>query len=638
MLPFSIRLYASARGPIPTNPQSVLQSGHPASLMTRIDKAILIGLLALFGLVACAVVLTHSWADYRNRPHPGIRRAAQPVDMHPLETAKQLAQQAVTHSEQDYAQQALRIGDHAVDLAFAAAIDEAAENPPTLTPETRDLVARIKSGQAAVAADQSRISQFTAVLARARGSARDDLQQLIGIAQAQLALDQDDLEEAQQRLISVGGDKQHTIQQLLDQHKASDTQSASMQVGAPAATTEIETTRAKTLVAEYRAWASLHAKQASLEQAGKDALTRASSLSNQRDTLQKQIDQGTLPTSPGSAEAAPGADPTLALLHRQTVAKKNVAQFGTRIETEKQLAAVYANWADLVDAHAKSYLHEMFVSALWIVLIILFVFAANYWLKRFLARIGRDRREMRTVHSVVSLSVQAVGLILILLVVLGMPSNFATVLALAGAGLTVALKDFIVGFLGWFVLMGKDGMRVGDWVEINGVGGEVLKIGPLHTVIMETGNWTDVGHPTGRKVSFVNSFAMEGHYFNFSTSGQWLWDEIEVLVPEGAEPHAIAEGVRKIAADETAKNAQLAEQEWNRVAQATSKSFSAAPSVDIRPTELGITVVVRYITRANERHETRVRLNRAIVELLQKTNAPGSSVAAATAKARSERA
>jgi len=25
--------------------------------------------------------------------------------------------------------------------------------------------------------------------------------------------------------------------------------------------------------------------------------------------------------------------------------------------------------------------------------------------------------------------------------------------ALAGAGLTVALKDFIVGFFGWFVLM-----------------------------------------------------------------------------------------------------------------------------------------------------------------------------------------
>ena len=42
----------------------------------------------------------------------------------------------------------------------------------------------------------------------------------------------------------------------------------------------------------------------------------------------------------------------------------------------------------------------------------------------------------------------------------------------------------------------------------------------FHTVLMETGNWSDAGHPTGRRVTFTNSFAIEGHYFNFSTSGR----------------------------------------------------------------------------------------------------------------------
>jgi small-conductance mechanosensitive channel len=191
------------------------------------------------------------------------------------------------------------------------------------------------------------------------------------------------------------------------------------------------------------------------------------------------------------------------------------------------------------------------------------------------------------------------------------------------------LKDIIVGFLGWFVLMGRDGIRVGDWVEINGVGGEVLKVGPLHTVVLETGNWTDAGHPTGRKVSFVNSFAIEGHYFNFSTSGQWLWDEIEVQVPDSAEPYAMAEAIQKIAADETAKNAQQAEAEWNRVI--AGRSFNAAPSLSVRPTGAGVTVLLRYITRANERFEVRARLYRAIVELLHRRNVVGSSVSAPSA-------
>lgn len=593
--------------------------------MKRLDKAILIGLLVLLAAAGGAVLFTRGWADYRNRLHLSSHRTSQPVDMRALETAQQLAQLAVTHSEEDYAQQALRLADHSVDLTFAAAVDEATENPPRLTAKMRDLAARIKTGQAAVAADQNRITQFTAALAHLRGSSKDDLQQLIVIAQSQLALDQDDLEDAQQQLIAAGGNKQAIIQQLLDQHKASDLQGTMMQVGAPAATVALETTRAKNIVAEYRAWASLHAKEGSLDQAQQQAQARASGLREQHDSLEKQLEGGSLAPT-GTLDATSSA---LDVLHRQTVAKQTLAGFGTRIQTEQQLAGVYSNWADLVDARAKSFLHEMLQAVLWILVIILGLWIANYWLKRFFTQIVHDSREMRTAHSVILISVQAIGVVLILLVICGIPSNFATVLALAGAGLTVALKDFIVGFLGWFVLMGRDGIRVGDWVEINGVGGEVLKVGPLHTVVLETGNWTDAGHPTGRKVSFVNSFAIEGHYFNFSTSGQWLWDEIEVQVPESAEPYTMAEAIQKIAADETSNNAQVAGAEWNRVI--TSRSFNAAPSLSVRPSGSGVTVLVRYITRANERFEVRARLYRSIVELLHKRNVVGSSVSTPSA-------
>ena len=46
--------------------------------------------------------------------------------------------------------------------------------------------------------------------------------------------------------------------------------------------------------------------------------------------------------------------------------------------------------------------------------------------------------------------------------------------------------------------------------------------------MLETGNWTANGHPTGRRVSFLNGYAIRGKYFNFSTVGQWMWDEIKV--------------------------------------------------------------------------------------------------------------
>jgi small-conductance mechanosensitive channel len=309
------------------------------------------------------------------------------------------------------------------------------------------------------------------------------------------------------------------------------------------------------------------------------------------------------------------------LLRELTEDQKNLADLGRRIDTEQQLAVVYGDWITFVSVREKSFLHGMFVSLFFVVLIALCVLLANYGVQRFFAEVTVERRQLRTAQTLVLFLVQGVGILLILLVIFGVPSNLATVLALAGAGVTVAMKDFIVGFFGWFVLMGKNGIRTGDWVEINGVGGEVLSVGLLHTVILETGNWTDAGHPTGRKVSFVNSFAIEGHYFNFSTTGQWLWDEIEVQIPQDAEPYATAEAIQKIAADETTANAQLAETEWRRVAR-TNRAFSATPSMSIRPTGGGVNVVLRYITRANERSEVRARIYRALVDLLHKKRIP----------------
>jgi small-conductance mechanosensitive channel len=237
-------------------------------------------------------------------------------------------------------------------------------------------------------------------------------------------------------------------------------------------------------------------------------------------------------------------------------------------------------------------------------------------------------RRLHTLRTLSRFGVQAFCLALILLVVLGPPSQLATLIAFAGAGLTVALKDFIVSFIGWFMLMGKNGVHAGDWVEINSVCGEVLEVTLFHTVMLETGAWTDPGHPTGRKVTFNNAYAIEGHYFNFTTSGQWLWDEIEFLVPPGENPSALADSILQMVTRETAANAQLAEQEWSRLAAkrdpaaaAAAPVVSAAPVLSVRPSGEGINGRIRYVTRANERFQTRTRLYHLIVETLHAAHA-----------------
>jgi small-conductance mechanosensitive channel len=193
-----------------------------------------------------------------------------------------------------------------------------------------------------------------------------------------------------------------------------------------------------------------------------------------------------------------------------------------------------------------------------------------------------------------------------------------TILGLATAGLTVVFQDFILAFCGWFVLMGKNGIRVGDWVEIDGTGGEVVEIGLFRTWLLETGNWTANGHPTGRRVSFLNGFAIRGKYFNFSTSGQWMWDEIKVTIPAGKQTYQMVEKIHDAVVDATKENVTMAEQEWKRSGpQEGLAQFSATPSIDLRPNGDGVDAVVRYVTQAGSRLETRNKMFRLVVDLMQ---------------------
>jgi len=167
------------------------------------------------------------------------------------------------------------------------------------------------------------------------------------------------------------------------------------------------------------------------------------------------------------------------------------------------------------------------------------------------------------------------------------------------------------------VLMGRNGIRLGDWVEINGVTGEVVEPGMFHPVLLETGNWTDSGHPTGRRVTFTNSFAIEGHYFNFSTSGQWLWDELQITIPPGRDPFPLVEAIQKKVLEATRESTKQAETEWQRAAGSRDlASISATPAINVRPGPAGIEVQVRYVTRANERYQLRNKLYQSAVELL----------------------
>ena len=293
-----------------------------------------------------------------------------------------------------------------------------------------------------------------------------------------------------------------------------------------------------------------------------------------------------------------------------------------RLSSEKQLSAVYSKWIEQVKLQHRIVMHLILESIAGIAGLVLAAVLVWWVVQMLLDRaaagnLGMDMRSVHTLRTVVNLGIQLLTLLLVLLVIFGVPDQVPTILGLGAAGLTVVFQSFILAFFGWFVLMGKNGIRVGDWVEINGVGGEVVEIGLFRTALLETGNWTDKGHPTGRRVTFINNFAVTGQFFNFSTAGQWMWDEISLNIPAGDGTYQTIEAIHKAVLEQTEKDAALAESEWKHAGKLQGLGqFSATPSVDMRPAASGIDILVRYVTRAGDRFEMRNKLYQTVIQLL----------------------
>jgi Mechanosensitive ion channel len=83
-------------------------------------------------------------------------------------------------------------------------------------------------------------------------------------------------------------------------------------------------------------------------------------------------------------------------------------------------------------------------------------------------------------------------------------SSLATFLGLLTAGVAVALQNVILAVLGYFLLVGKRGIRVGDRVQISGVTGDVIDIGLLQFQLREVDRRNQ--QPTGHVATFSNSF------------------------------------------------------------------------------------------------------------------------------------
>jgi small-conductance mechanosensitive channel len=116
-------------------------------------------------------------------------------------------------------------------------------------------------------------------------------------------------------------------------------------------------------------------------------------------------------------------------------------------------------------------------------------------------------------------------------------SSLTTFIGLVTAGVAIALQDVILSMAGYFVLIGKYGIRAGDRVRIASVNGDVLDVGLVWIYLMELETRGSDQLPTGRIVEFPNSVVFDhaAGIFKQLPGTRFLWHEVSLIVPPGSD-------------------------------------------------------------------------------------------------------
>ena len=190
------------------------------------------------------------------------------------------------------------------------------------------------------------------------------------------------------------------------------------------------------------------------------------------------------------------------------------------------------NWREAAEDQSRSALKSLGIRAGVLALILGAVFAlAELWHRGVLKYVQDSRKR----YQLLLLRKIALWTLVVIIIGFTFASELGSIVTFAGlitAGLAVAMQSVLVSIVGYFFLIGKYGIRVGDRVQIGEVSGEIIELGMVRMYLMElAGRGSSV--PTGRVAAFPNSvvFQVTTGLFKQIPGVSFAWHDITLALP-----------------------------------------------------------------------------------------------------------
>ena len=333
-------------------------------------------------------------------------------------------------------------------------------------------------------------------------------------------------------------------------------------------------------------------------------------LSARGDALAEQADS----TNGASLKGVRDQFDTLAWLFKQTAAiVLPLSQEGVLLD---QYRRNLSSWRDNAKSQYFDALKALGVRLAILLALLAIVFvAAEAWRRGVLRYVQEPRRrhQLLLVRKIV-FWVLAVGIVGFTFATdLGSLATFAGLLT---AGVAVAMQSVLVSIVGYFFLIGKYGIRVGDRVQIGSVTGEVIDVGLVRLHLMELSGQG----PTGRVVAFANSivFQASGGIFKQIPGVNLAWHDITLTLPPKADPSAMKEKLLAAANQVLSEYSEDMARQAREIQKTTSlhAGGEAQAQVQLRFSASGVEALVRYPVQLQRAAEIDERISRELLKVI----------------------
>ena len=315
---------------------------------------------------------------------------------------------------------------------------------------------------------------------------------------------------------------------------------------------------------------------------------------------------------------------------------KQITSVSIPLSKQSVLLGLYArnlaNWRESIGGRLSADWRHLGVRVGFLALVLIVIFlSAEVWRRA----VYRYIHEPRQRHQFLLLRRFVLWLVIALIFAFTLAGKLTSIVTFAGlltAGVAVALQSVILSVVGYFFLIGKFGIRVGDRVQIGNVTGEVIEIGLVRLHLMELGSG-GFGTPTGRVVAFSNSvvFQPSAGLFKQISGTSFMWHEVQLTLPRAVDLSQIREKLLGAVAGVLGDYGKELETQYREM----KRTVHSAPDDGLRPKiqlhvlSSSVEVVIRYPVDLRHDAEIDERVSQALLKVVESEPAlkvPGAAL------------